>query len=135
MKYNVDKKVERIYLKVTEKRKEEIQKLAQKNDMTVSAFIQKRIDGYNPIIITGIENLIEKLDGIKRDNARFGNLMISQDKEYRQRLKVMGIQGSILKELKEKQEEKRQKYFENISEIKKIINELKDIIKNGSNKN
>ena len=61
--------------------------------------------------------------------------MISQDKEYRQRLKVMGIQGSILKELKEKQEEKRQKYFDNISEIKKIINELKDIIKNGSNKN
>lgn len=47
----------------------------------------------------------------------------------------MGIQGSILKELKEKQEEKRQKYFDNISEIKKIINELKDIIKNGSNKN
>lgn len=135
MKYNVDKKDKMIIFKVTEKRKEEIQKLAQKNDMTVSAFIQKRIDGYNPIIITGIENLIEKLDGIKRDNARFGNLMISQDKEYRQRLKVMGIQGSILKELKEKQEEKRQKYFDNISEIKKIINELKDIIKNGSNKN
>lgn len=135
MKYNVDKKDKMIIFKVTEKRKEEIQKLAQKNDMTVSAFIQKRIDGYNPIIITGIENLIEKLDGIKRDNARFGNLMISQDKEYRQRLKVMGIQGNILKELKEKQEEKRQKYFDNISEIKKIINELKDIIKNGSNKN
>lgn len=135
MKYNVDKKDKMIIFKVTEKRKEEIQKLAQKNDMTVSAFIQKRIDGYNPIIINGIENLIEKLDGIKRDNARFGNLMISQDKEYRQRLKVMGIQGNILKELKEKQEEKRQKYFDNISEIKKIINELKDIIKNGSNKN
>jgi hypothetical protein len=108
-----------IIFKVTEKEKKKFKNWLKKNDMTVSAFIQKRIDGYNPIIITGIENLIEKLDGIKRDNARFGNLMISQDKEYRQRLKVMGIQGSILKELKEKQEEKRQKYFDNISEIKK----------------
>lgn len=138
MNYNVDKKTERIYIKVTEKRKEEIQKLAQKNDMSMSAFIEKRIDGYNPIIVNDRNDLISVMTKIRNDMAKMGNLMKMEDDWIADKLrKLVKIDGDIPKLVKivvkqrADQDERRKEYMKKLAELKTLVEEIKGIIENG----
>lgn len=138
MNYNVDKKTERIYIKVTEKRKEEIQKLAQKNDMSMSAFIEKRIDGYNPIIVNDRNDLISVMTKIRNDMAKMGNLMKMEDDWIADKLrKLVKMDGDIPKLVKivvkqrADQDERRKEYMKKLAELKTLVEEIKGIIENG----
>lgn len=138
MNYNVDKKTERIYIKVTEKRKEEIQKLAQKNDMSMSAFIEKRIDGYNPIIVNDRNDLITVMTKIRNDMAKMGNLMKMEDDWIADKLReLVKMDGDIPKIVKivvkqrADQDERRKEYMKKLAELKTLVEEIKGIIENG----
>lgn len=124
MKYNTDKKTERINIKISSEKKERIKKLSSENGISMSALIDNAIENITPIILD--QESFEVIRKLRIDINRIGNLIKKEDSDFLFLFKE--IKGNFtsdnLRSWKNQQRESRQELMEKMNEI---ISEIKKI--------
>lgn len=124
MKYNTDKKDKMIIFKVTEKRKEEIQKLSSETGISMSALIDNGLKKITPIILE--KESFEDIRKLRIDINRIGNLIKKEDTDFLFVFKELkgNFTSDNLRTWKKAQRESRKELMEKMEEI---ISEIKKI--------
>lgn len=113
-----------IIFKVTEKRKEEIQKLSSETGISMSALIDNGLKKITPIILE--KECFDDLRKLRIDINRIGNLIKKEDTDFLYVFKELkgNFTSDNLRTWKKAQRESRQELMEKMDEI---ISEIKKI--------
>lgn len=124
MKYNTDKKTERINIKISPEKKERIKKLSSENGISMSALIDNAIENITPIILD--QESFEAIRKLRIDINRIGNLIKKEDSDFLFVFKELkgNFTSDNLRSWKNQQRESRQELMEKMNEI---ISEIKKI--------
>lgn len=124
MKYNTDKKTERINIKISPEKKERIKKLSSENGISMSALIDNAIENITPIILD--KESFEDIRKLRIDINRIGNLIKKEDSDFLFVFKELkgNFTSDNLRSWKNQQRESRQELMEKMNEI---ISEIKKI--------
>ncbi len=124
MKYNTDKKTERINIKISPEKKERIKKLSSENGISMSALIDNAIENITPIILD--QESFEDIRKLRIDINRIGNLIKKEDSDFLFVFKELkgNFTSDNLRSWKNQQRESRQELMEKMNEI---ISEIKKI--------
>lgn len=124
MKYNTDKKTERINIKISPEKKERIKKLSSENGISMSALIDNAIENITPIILD--QESFEDIRKLRIDINRIGNLIKKEDTDFLYVFKELkgNFTSDNLRTWKKAQRESRQELMEKMNEI---ISEIKKI--------
>lgn len=124
MKYNTNKKTERINIKISPEKKERIKKLSLENGISMSALIDNAIENITPIILD--KESFEDIRKLRIDINRIGNLIKKEDSDFLFVFKELkgNFTSDNLRSWKKAQRESRQELMEKMDEI---ISEIKKI--------
>lgn len=124
MKYNTDKKTERIYIKISPEKKERFKKLSSETGISMSALIDNAIENITPIILD--KESFEDIRKLRIDINRIGNLIKKEDSDFLFVFKELkgNFTSDNLRSWKNQQRESRQELMEKMNEI---ISEIKKI--------